>query len=620
MRIHKQLSIAIIVMLFLSLATITFAQVNPQPAQAMWVDPALTDGLSFGDTFSVDIYINVSTAGMAPGALGLYAWEFKLFYESAYVNCTGYTDHLPYVNWNAPNHVAAGAGIEYGFNATHDRIHRAVSALPFVSPFPTPFVGVMSICTIDFKVVYPGGPTVVGDLAFTKNYPLEISMGDDTGAPFAFAIVDGSYRIPGAAIPEPTLEVQPSYVTGVLGQKFNLSINIVNLAGAWDLCGWEVKLAYNTTVLDALNSYEGGFLPSKAGVNGTYYLNIINDTLGVVHTSGLFLGNHTVPSGSGTLALIEFNATYEFLVPAEGSPPFVFDMDLYDTLLSNCTAQTISHTVNDGEYEAPYRTLGWDLDCYTWIYRKPLNVSGTLYETPNIGLGPNMTCDAFEPQELVVLYAELKYNEEPEQGKDVAFEIYGPQRAGSENITIFRVARTNAVGIATINFTIPWPCDDPEEVVIGKWYCFQKVQVKDPWDPPYYGTPNDTLRWDVGWYVELLDVTVDPDPVEKLSMLCMNVTYKVISQIPRWVVFTFTIMDDLLDPVGFTSTAVWVEPGVWCNPAEGWIEVCIEIPKWAHVGPRAMVYVNAFSGLPTTCGVPWCPEISTGFSIIAASP
>jgi hypothetical protein len=610
MRTKKQLSIGLVVMLALSLAIVfptivpVASQVESYPAQAMWVDPNFTDGLSSGDTFTIDIYVNITDPDGGGPALGLYAWEFKLYYRNDKLNLTNDVTHLPFGDWATPNNFPAGAGVQQNFNATHGRYWKGLSAVPTVMPFPTPFTGVMSISTLTFKVIAPaGGPEFIGLLALR-----ETITGHDQGAGFAHTAYDGYYRMPPTPLPTPLLAIAPSYVMGTLGVQFNISITIDGLAPAHNLCGWEAKVFYNTTVLDGLNAFEGPFLPGFAGPNGTFFLNVTDDPNGYIHVAGLFLGNHTNPftAGPEVLAYLMFNATYEFEVPGEGSPPFLFPLDLNQTILSDCASQTIGHNTRDGEYEAPFRTLGWSLDCYTWPYRKPL-LNGSLYETPFTGEGPNFPADAFEPQELVVIYSYLSYNQQPEVAKDVLFEVRGPANP-YYNITIFRVARTDWYGVAMINFTIPWPDTNPDDIVIGKWCCFQKVQVKDPWNPPYYATPNDTLCFDVGWIVELVNVTVDPTPIPKEEMLYITVCYKVISQIPRWVVFTFTILDDLLDPIGDTILALWVEPGVYCNPAEDCITVMMYIPRWAHVGPRAVVYVNALSALPMDCGVPYSPE------------
>jgi len=209
--------------LLLSLATITFAQpVDSYPAQAMWADLDVTAPVPNCNNFTVDIYINLTAAGMSSGANGMWAWEFKLYYESDKLNATGYTDNLPDASWDSPNSVVAGAGIEYGFNATHDRIHRAVSALPFVSPFPTAFVGVMSVCTIDFHVIYEGAQ-YDAPLIFAKKYGFDANLGDDTGEVIVFTAYDN------------TVPVVPEFPVALIMPIFMLATLVVVILGktAW---------------------------------------------------------------------------------------------------------------------------------------------------------------------------------------------------------------------------------------------------------------------------------------------------------------------------------------------------------------------------------------------------
>jgi hypothetical protein len=337
-------------LLILTVIPPVLAQADPQPAQAMWVDPAFTSGLEYCDTFSVDIYINVTAAGMSSGANGMWAWEFKLYWESAYLNCTGYTDHLPDASWDPPNHVAAGAGIEQNYNASHGRIHRAVSALPFVTPFPTPFVGVMSVCTIDFHVIsQPPSTPHVGFLALTKNYPFEISMGDDTGKAFAFAITDGEYEVLPLGLPSPELSVQPPNVVDpnlVACQNFTIDVDVLDVVG---LYAWEFKFYYRNDVLNATAVVEGSFL--NASGSTSFVVNEFNGMFNSTH--GLVWVNCSLQapppvSGSGTLATISFH------VEALGETV----LSLRDTILSDQTTTSIPHDVADGYFNNLERVPG----------------------------------------------------------------------------------------------------------------------------------------------------------------------------------------------------------------------------------------------------------------------
>jgi hypothetical protein len=590
------------------MAVVAIPITGAAPAQAIWVEPADSGSQNLSDSFTVDIMINVTDPDDGGPLTGLFGWEYKLQWNNTMLDVTSIVTHgdgspgADLLAGHASVFVATNATADIGGGL--DQHWYAVSALS-----GTGFTGVASLCTYTFQVKYqPAFPAsdYVGSLALQDD-----KLVDDGANLLAHTTGDGAYTVPAVVPPNPSLKIEPAYVAGELGTQFNITIEIENLFTAFDLCGWEAKIGYNTTVLDATNSFEGPFLPGFEGPNGTYYVNLINDTLGIIHTAGLFLGNHTTPSGSGVLAYLQFNATYEFEVPTEGAPPFLFPIDLYDTKLSSCATTDINHTVTqESVYEAPYKSLGWAIDCWTDPFRKKCF-------TPFTGVGPNMTADAYEPHDMVILYSKLTFNEWPQQNWLISFEIYGPANPYM-NFTIFRTAVTNASGVATINFTIPWPCDNPYEIIFGKWTCIQYAQVKDPWageGEDYSARPFDILMWDVGWIIELLDVVVDPDPVAICETLNVTVYMKNIMQIEKCAVITLTIYDTLLDPIGSVVDWYCVPPGEYCNPYFDSFVLQIHIPKWAHVGPGAQVFVNAFTALPTDGGCIYCPEVSATFTI-----
>ena len=126
--------------------------------------------------------------------------------------------------------------------------------------------------------------------------------------------------------------------------------------------------------------------------------------------------------------------------------------------------------------------------------------------TQKDGKGPNMPGGYFKPQELVILYAHVTNNSNPVSDKIVAFEIHGPPDH-PKNITIIRAPMTNASGMATINFRIPWPDEDPEDIVLGMWIAYACVQIGEE-------KVEDTLTFMVGFTVGGIWI-----PVNKLELL-----------------------------------------------------------------------------------------------------
>lgn len=612
----KLLSIGFIALLVLSTAMVTVTANpwdtvvdDPHAANAIWVDPNsyLTslelDTLAESNTFTVDVLINVSVSSPL---LGLYGFEYKLSWDESLIDVVDIQYHAP-AGWTSVFEVA---NYTRDFNSIPGKNETHVLSLTTLAG--AAFQGVMSLCTYVFHVetsVFEPSPNTIGTLDIWE----DILVDKYQASEIAHSTDDGDYRICAIPIPSPELAINPPKVQGVCGEPFNITIDIRKVVAQHDFWGWEAKVSFNTTHLTALNSYEGPFLPSFQGPNGTYYINIINNTVGIILTGGGFLGNHTAPTSVAawrTLAILEFNASFQTIAPDIQSSL----IELYDVKLvgryPNGTLYDIEHTVVHGAtYNVPYKTVGWSLDSFTDHFRKKC-------WTPFIGEGINVTADAYEPQDLVILYAYLQYNFEPEAYKLVSFEIHGPANP-YYNITIIRTAWTNASGIAMINFTIPGSgIPNWQEMVFGKWSEYEAAQVK------IYEKPHDWLWFEVGWIVETLDVTVlPPEGAKKSEMIEITVVFKNIMMIPKWVLFTVVVYDELLDPIQWDAWWVLAAPATYAHnpiPTYNSTVVFSHIVDYAHVG-TATVYVNAFTDFPSLCGCPYCPEITTTFFVLATA-
>jgi len=136
----------------------------------------------------------------------------------------------------------------------------------------------------------------------------------------------------GVALATTTIFVDPSESWASAGQNFTININISDVI---DLYGWEFKLNWTATILDAKDVVEGPFL--KQGGN-TFFTFKINNAAGYVIVDCTLLGAVPGMSGNGTLA------TIEFCMEAIGEST----LDLNETTLINSREQTIFHTSIDG--------------------------------------------------------------------------------------------------------------------------------------------------------------------------------------------------------------------------------------------------------------------------------
>lgn len=113
------------------------------------------------------------------------------------------------------------------------------------------------------------------------------------------------------------------------------------------------------------------------------------------------------------------------------------------------------------------------------------------------GVGANQSSDMFQPQELVILYANVTFNDSPVANKDVGFSASPPTSIEVINATGY--ARTNASGLAVWSFRIPWPSEDPEKKVFGEWHVIATVDIADQ-------TVVDTLTFQVGWIIQITKI------------------------------------------------------------------------------------------------------------------
>ncbi len=113
------------------------------------------------------------------------------------------------------------------------------------------------------------------------------------------------------------------------------------------------------------------------------------------------------------------------------------------------------------------------------------------------GKGNLVPSPPFFPAEEVVLYANVTYNEWPEQNSYVAFQIFDVYR-----IPFILSGTTNASGIATTRFCLP-SAEHPEDI-FGNWRVVASVNIADV-------AATDALEFHVSWNLAdvNLDLTVD---------------------------------------------------------------------------------------------------------------
>lgn len=244
--------------------------------------------------------------------------------------------------------------------------------------------------------------------------------------------------------------------------------------------------------------------------------------------------------------------------------------------LTNSTSKTIT--------VLPFRL---QLDIYT-------------QKEPYSGKGYNQTSDSFTPQEIVILYGLVTFNDEPVPDKLVAFDVYDPN--GTRIVS--RSSLTSSDGIAIVNFTLA------TNATFGTYSVIGNVEVAG-------NIATDYLRFKVGWIINIVEIeTVDATGMAKTEfvkgeIVYMTVALENIAFIPKEVVLTVTICDEKDTPIAAASFQMTVDSGLFLFSTI----FALKIPEWSLVGV-ATIYVDVFTGWMWENGVPYCPEKATYIYII----
>jgi hypothetical protein len=214
------------------------------------------------------------------------------------------------------------------------------------------------------------------------------------------------------------------------------------------------------------------------------------------------------------------------------------------------------------------------------------------------GEGPHIPSDAYGPQEEVCVHAKVTYNNEPVEYKPVGFEVVDPDGASRD----FRVAFTDADGMATVCFRIPWVGHDAE-TLFGVWNITATVDISQH-------VVSDWVTFRFGYLVSIVDMTVTPGSLHKLETMTIHVTLYNICFVSKNVYVTTVACDECGVPIGLYCDWFTADPDTSTV-----FTATIGIPSWAFVG-QGIIYGNVFTEHPAYGGVPYCPEATVPFIIL----
>jgi len=510
---------------------------------------------------------------------------------------------------------------------------------PTSTPGSSPPTDVL-VCTIKFTVMMQSEvPTV--PVGYVDSSPLnfqdEVLMDHygcvDTAAP-SNGVVDIYALI---SLPMALFKVEPSYIeygpAPSVGEEFDVNVTIggptaEGLHFAWYLIGVQFRLYYDPSMLDVVSIEEGPFLKDGPwNLHGTFFIaSVESDGFGPhVMIGDMLLPNSTGdydmtswPNGTGTIVTIRFRVADQPICPCNYTGYYwesgldlgpLFQGEWAIDREGNWIPIDEASNVN-GTYRI-YESIetGRFIDLYGGAYNA--GYGSYPFPAPYGGQGPNNPMDLVIPQSEIKLFASVKYNCWPVQSKDVSFEIEGPfvknesdptqliPKYPGYQIWLKTSARTDADGIATITFRMPWPCEDPENIT-GIWLVTATVNIADE-------IVTDTMPFYYEYLVNWVKVTTDSYYYAHGECVEVTVEYRTHAMQSYPTLFTIALTDELGVPVDMALYDVAVGGATWCTWKEDSFTVEVCIPKWAFAG-YAYIHVNAFDKDPTEGGFAWTPE------------
>jgi uncharacterized repeat protein (TIGR02543 family) len=231
-------------------------------------------------------------------------------------------------------------------------------------------------------------------------------------------------------------------------------------------------------------------------------------------------------------------------------------------------------------------------------------------KSPFSGKGPNQSSDAFQQQELVVLYALVTFSGDPIANKIVAFQVNGPANS-LQNLTVTGTGTTNSSGIAEFSFRMPTAPANGQQTVFGEWFAVATVDVDQV-------QLSDSLTFEVGWIVSIKSIVTLNDKLvpqtsfARLDTVVFNVTLENIALTPR----SATITVDAQDVTG--NLVIHIElDNLSIPPGESYTQSSSQIPETARLG-EANVTATAYTAPPSSGGTPYSPSVYTTFNIVTA--
>jgi hypothetical protein len=450
----------------------------------------------------------------------------------------------------------------------------------------------------------------------------------------------------------------------VIGQQFTVGIGItgplpIGLDAAWYVIGAQFTLTFDDSLIAPIPNgiTEGPFFgsddyaPHGTFFSSTYYpvggpgAYVIVGTIILPNSHGVW-DQTSFANGTGIIAYITFQVVNQqcpnnlttalelgsvfgqWLIDVHGNWVQIDESSNVNGMVTilpfnepGRAIDLVGGAVNDGY---GYLPLTWPFAYpapnyytpppYYLAFKAPWGGQGNWTFNPNTHTYSGWM-DLVFPQSYVYLDAYVTYNYWPVQSKDVGFEIEGPftHVGNTGNLTADYVpvqgvtqvwakftSTTDANGVATYPYRMPWPCVNPDSIT-GVWKITSTVTIADQ-------VVSDIMMFYYERPVYITKVTTDSFYYTHDSYVSVTVNYKTHSVQQYPALFAVVITDELGVPFGMQLKSLMVGGATWCT----WLVpkpfvLKVFIPKYAYAGFGA-VHVSVYDKDPTVGGEALCPE------------
>jgi len=352
MKMEVALVVGLLLIACMPLTAFSCGEIQSQLTPQMYIQPSKINATKLGEIFNVSV--NIQNVYASERLIG---FQFRIQYNKTLLKAIEayegpFLSQFP--NRPEPPYTYFIKYIEddpfYGPN-----VLIGIILLPDDTGHWTNFPnGSGTLATVTFQTIYrpvePSPPLTCG-LNLTDTMIIDDSINE-----ISHRTESAIYSIQPLRPPKITVS---NYTATLLGEIFNVSINVRDLDSDWRVVIVQFRLQYNPMLLDAIEAYEGPFLsqfPNRPEPPYTYFIKYIEDDpfYGPNVLIGIILlpddtGHWTnFPNGSGTLATVTFKAKTQ---PSGGQKPVIQCLKLNDTMLINDTIGEVPYTTTFGIYQ-----------------------------------------------------------------------------------------------------------------------------------------------------------------------------------------------------------------------------------------------------------------------------